>query len=71
MPRSSQLAQQTPNGREVRDVRRTAMLVENGSSQQLVAIDDDSNCRITVDAPSGVDAVALGRAILDTLPPRG
>jgi hypothetical protein len=71
MPTSAELGQQHPDGRRVTNVGKTAVLTKNGSTQQLTAIDDDSNCRITVDAPDGVDAVALGRAILDTLPPRG
>ena len=71
MPTSSQLGQQNPGGRQVQNVGKTAVLVKNGSNQVLTAVDDDSNCQITVSTPPDVDAVALGRAILDTLPPRG
>ena len=70
-PTSAELRRQNPNARRVDNVGRTAVIVEDGDMQQLTAIDSDSDCQVIVDAPDGVDAVALGRAILDTLPPRG
>lgn len=71
MPTRAQLEQQNPGSRQVRDVGKTAVLVKTGSNQVLTAVDSDSDCQVIVSTPEDVDAVALGRAILDTLPPRG
>lgn len=47
---------------------KAAILVDDGELQQLVAWDSDSSCQITIAVPRNVDAVALGRRMLDVLP---
>lgn len=68
---AAQLRQQNPDSREVANVGKAAVIVDQGQSQHLIAIDDDSNCQIDVLVPKNVDAVAIGRAALDNLPGPG
>lgn len=49
-------------------VGNTVILVDVGDMQQLTAWDSDSSCQITLSVPRSVNAVALGRRILDALP---
>jgi len=49
-------------------IGKTAILVEGDELQHLVAWDSDSSCQITLAVPKSVDAIALGRRMLDTLP---
>lgn len=67
----SDIRRQNPSGRAIENVGKAAVLTETGSTKQLTALDDDSNCRIDVSVPQNVDAVAIGRAMLDKLPGKG
>lgn len=49
-------------------VGKAAILVDAGELQQLTAWDSDSSCQITLAVPKTVDAMALGRRMLDALP---
>lgn len=66
----AQIKSANPRARDV-EVGKTAVLVDRGATKELSAWDDDSNCQIRVTVPQQVDAVAVGRAVLDQLPPRG
>ncbi len=49
-------------------VGRAAILVDAGELQQLTAWDIDSSCQLSLAVPKTVDAIALGRHILASLP---
>jgi hypothetical protein len=65
---ASQVKQANPQARDVKNVGKAALIVESGDTQQLVAWDSDSNCQISLAVPKSVDAMALGRKVLQALP---
>jgi len=68
---SSELQQQHPGSQPVQNLGKAAVITKSGDTQILSAIDDDSNCQLDLAVPGDVDAVALGRDLLDNLPARG
>ncbi len=59
---------QSPTTTAPKGIGKAAILVDAGELQQLVAWDSDSSCQITLAVPKTIDAIALGRRILDGLP---